>query len=306
MSKIIAATFFLLINCSLLGQNKLQQDRETIRSMAGCYRVTFEFAETFAPDTAYKYHERKIEDGIEFVILVEDTEHKISLQHLLLVGDSMIIKHWRQDWIYENRDLSVYWKDNTWKSTRLSAEQAKGTWTQKVFQVDDSPRYEGYGTWNHVDGRHFWESTADAPLPRREFTKRSDYNVLRRHSRMELKPQGWILEQDNEKIIRDDAGNDKLLCWEKGFETFTKGNYNCSYANWWWTQNTAYWADVRQVWEEIFREKSIIKLEKKIDGHFLYEKLFDLEETYTGKTDFNHSEAKTAIKKIIESYIAKS
>ncbi len=283
---------------------KLRMDREAIRSMAGCYQVTFEFAETFAPDTAYKYHDRKFEEGLEYVILVEDRDKFISFQHLLVVGD-MIIKHWRQDWVYENTEVLSFYKDNSWKKIKLTSEQAKGTWTQKVYQVDDSPRYEGYGTWNHVDGRHFWESTADAPLPRREFTKRSDYNVLRRHSHIETNANGWYLEQDNEKIIRDANGNDKLLCWEKGMESFTKGNYDCRVATDWWAKNTRYWADVRATWDDVFKQSKELKLEKKVEGKLLYEKLFDLGDTYSEKTDYNSAEAKSAIKKIIESYIVK-
>ena len=286
-------------------QEKLENDRQSIKSMAGCYSVTFKFAETFAPDTSYKYHDRKFDRGIEYVFVVEENEKFISLQHLLIVSDSVIIKHWRQDWAYENTELLSFYKDNEWKKIKLTPGQAKGTWTQKVYQVDDSPRYEGYGTWNHVDGRHFWESTADAPLPRREFMKRSDYNVLRRHSRVEISSNGWILEQDNEKIIREN-GNDRLLCWEKGFETFTKGNYNCQPAIDWWTENQRYWADVRVSWDEIFKEHPGLKLQKRVNGDLLYEKLFELGDKYAEKKDYPSSEARKAIKQIIESYIIKS
>ena len=29
----------------------------------------------------------------------------------------------------------------------------------KIFQVDDSPRYEGTASWVHVDGKSYWENT---------------------------------------------------------------------------------------------------------------------------------------------------
>ncbi|EPB65556.1 hypothetical protein ANCCEY_15380 [Ancylostoma ceylanicum] len=99
-------------------------------------------------------------------------------------------------------------------------DKAKGTWTQKVFQVDDSPRYEGYGTWVHVDGRSFWESKADAPLPRREHTKRDDYNVTGRFSHVEIFNDGWVLDQDNDKILRVAGKEDVLIAQEKGIERF--------------------------------------------------------------------------------------
>ena len=286
-------------------QVKFSQDREVIKSMAGIYKVTFEFAETFSPDPAYKYHDRKFDEGIEYVTIVEETDKKISLQHLLIVSDSMIVKHWRQDWVYENTDLLSFYKDNEWTSQKISAEKAKGTWTQKVYQVDDSPRYEGYGTWIHADGRHYWESVADAPLPRREFTTRSDYNVLKRHSHIEVTATGWTFEQDNEKIVRQD-GADQLMCWEKGIEKFTKGNYTAQPAIAYWNRTTNYWADVRKVWDEVYKTNPGLRLEKKVNEKLLHEALFDLADSYSASTTYSPAEAQTAIRNTINSYIVKN
>lgn len=282
---------------------KLEQDRASIRSMAGCYKVSFEFAETFSPDTAYKYHDRKFEWGIEYVQILKDTDKEISLQHLLIVNDTIIVKHWRQDWVYENTAVLGYYKNNEWIRKTLTPAQAKGTWTQTVYQVDDSPRYSGFGTWMHVDGRHFWESVADAPLPRREITKRSDYNVLRRHNRIEMTENGWLLEQDNEKIVRNN-GQDKLLCWEKGFERFTKGNFDCTPAIKWWAKNHQYWADVRQIWSDVYAKNERLSLQKKVDNQLLFEQLFKAEKQYRAAA-YNSSEAQTTIRKIIESFVVK-
>lgn len=284
---------------------KFLQDKEAIKSLVGCYKVTFEFAETFAPDTAYKYYDRKFEWGIEKVFIVEETENRISLQHILIVNDTFIVKHWRQDWIYENKELLSYTNDNKWIKTILSNKEAKGTWTQKVYQVDDSPRYEGYGTWVHVDGRHFWQSTTDAPLPRREFTIRSDYNILKRHSKIELTDYGWILEQDNEKINRTPNG-DVLVCWEKGFEKFYRGDFDCSAADEWWSKNQHFWSDVRAVWEDVVAKNKQINLEKKIDEKPLFSKMFSLGETYSNHPQYNPKEARKEIKEIIELYLLRS
>jgi len=279
------------------------QERALIKSMVGTYKVTFEFGETFAPDREYKYHDRKFDWGIEHVFVVEETEDKIALQHLLIVSDSMIIKHWRQDWIYENQELLAYQGDNQWKKVTIPEEKAKGTWTQKVFQVDDGPRYEGYGTWVHVDGRHFWESTADAPLPRREITKRQDYNVLTRHSHIELFDDGtWVLEQDNEKIIRKD-GKDQLLCWEKGMESFTKNSYNPVAATTWWTNNASFWNDVRKCWDVVLAPYSSITMKSKVNDERLYEALFALGDTYALPKKYNSKKATTEIMKVLNDFI---
>lgn len=308
MKKILAlALVSLNVTLAFAQKTKLQQDKEAIKAMEGCYKVTFEFAETFAPDTAYQYHDRKFDWGIEYVTVLEESDKKVVLQHLLIVNDTMIIKHWRQDWLYENAEVFAYYKDNEWRKTKLSPEQYKGTWTQKVYQVDDSPRYEGYGTWVHVDGRHFWEGTADAPLPRREITKRHDYNVTKRHSHIETTSYGWILEQDNEKIIREtNVSDDKLLCWEKGFEKFFKGNHDCQPGIDWWNKNKAYWAEVRKVWDEIAAKNNTIKLEVKVEDKFLFQRLFALGEEYAKAKTFKASEASTKIKNEIALYLNKA
>lgn len=283
-----------------------EKEKNLIRSMAGCYKVTFEFAETFAPDKDYKYHDRKFDWGTEYVFVLEETENSISLQHLLIVSDSMIIKHWRQDWIYENRELLTYVKDNKWKKVYLTPEQAKGTWTQKVFQVDDGPRYEGYGTWISVDGRNYWESVADAPLPRREITKRHDYNVLKRHSRMEIfKDGGWALEQDNEKIIRSDAGEDKLLCREKGMEAFhpEAALDHCQAGINWWENNKAFWSDVRKCWDETLSRYESIEIRSKVNEERLYEALFALGDQYAAPQKYNAKKAVKDIQKILDAFV---
>lgn len=311
MKKLLSIASAILITVTLIAQqkpkttvtnSKFQKDKEAIKSMAGIYKVSFDFAETFSPDTTYKYHDRYRSWGIEYVFIVEETEKKISLQHLLIVNDTTIVKHWRQDWIYENTDLYSYYKENQWIKTVLKPEQVKGQWTQKVYQVDDSPRYEATGTWIHVDGKHYWEGVCDSPLPRREFTKRSDYNVMRRHSRIEITSDGWFLEQDNEKILREN-GIDKLLCWEKGMEKFSKGNYDAQPAIIWWNKNKAFWADVRTVWDEIYSQKTELKITKKIDNKILFEQLFKIGDDYSKATAYNSLEAKATIKRTIELYL---
>ncbi|MBA3682050.1 MAG: hypothetical protein H0W73_12955 [Bacteroidetes bacterium] len=282
--------------------NKKEEDRASIKSMAGVYKVSFDFAETFSTDTGYKYHPRYREWGIEYVLLVEDSPYKIALQHLLIINDSIIIKHWRQDWMFENKEIYNYFKDNEWVKTTLTDAQAKGTWTQKVYQVDDSPRYQSFGTWVHIDGKHFWEGVNDSPLPRREFTKRNDYNVMKRHSRMEIFNDGWVLNQDNEKIVRNN-GIDKVLCWEKGIERFTKGYYNAGPAIKWWEKQKQYWADVRIAWEEVYVKTRDLKLADKIDKKKLYESLFSLGDKVCKDTAYAQGSAKADIKKVIDAYL---
>lgn len=291
----------LLISFSYAQESKKHQDKESIKSMCGCYAITFEYAETFRNDTAYQFHDRYVTGAsAEWVFVDEETEDKVVIQHLLVARDTIVIKHWRQDWIYENTDLYAYEKNHHWIAHDLSSAKVEGQWTQKVYQVDDGPRYGGTGTWIHEDGKHFWESKADAPLPRREYTKRSDYNIMHRRNRHQITDKGWVHEQDNKKIIRQD-GQDSVLVEEKGVNTYTKiDDDNCEAAQEWWENNKGYWRLVRDVWDDIYESRDNLNFQLKVDGKKRYEKLFHLQKQYHGKRD---QKMKKQIRQVITSYL---
>ncbi len=278
-------------------ENKKQQDIQSIKSMCGCYEVKFNFTETFQypKDTAtYQPSKTKHDYGLEWVELLEDNPNKIVLQHLLIVSDDMIIKHWRQDWLYENTKLYAFDKENKWKFTKLNPKDVKGQWTQKVFQVDDSPRYEGSASWVHVDGKNYWTNVADAPLPRREQTHRNDYNVLKRRNIHEITATGWNHEQDNAKVLRTDAQKDYVVAEEKGFDVYTKvDDSKCVAAQKWWITNKPLWKNVRTKWDVIFAQDKDLILENKVERKPLYSYLFDL------KPDATKAESDAIIDKFV-------
>ncbi|PSL47845.1 hypothetical protein CLV51_102705 [Chitinophaga niastensis] len=282
MKNIIALT--IAGACMALGataqkktNDKLSQDKAAIKDMCGCHEVTFEYTETFPGDTTYKpkgYH--KITDAIEYITVADESSSRIVLQHLLVAGGD-VIKHWTEDWQYENQALLAYDQDNQWKKIQLPAAQVKGQWTQKVFGVDDEPRYEGTATWVHADGRHYWEASSDAPLPRREYTTRKDYNVLHRTNHHEITANGSIHEQDNQKVVRAN-GQDKVIVGEKGLNTYARvDETKCRQAKEWWEQNKAFWALVRKGWDKVYGANSTINLQKKVNNEPLYKVMMVLE-----------------------------
>lgn len=297
LTTVLAFAFIINLNA----QSTKKQDQDAIKSMCGCYEVTFNFAETFeySGDSTYIPSKVKHDKGLEWVQLVEDDKDKISMQHLLIVGppnNKMIVKHWRQDWEFENTDLYEYNYDNSWNYVSLPKSDVKGQWTQKVFQVDDSPRYEGSASWVHVDGKSYWENTTSAPLPRREYTKRSDYNVTIRRNRHEIVDNGWIHDQDNDKVIREEGKADVVLAQEKGFNTYVKvEDSKCKAAQDYWKENQAKWAIVRAKWNEVFARHTNLSLEEKVDNKGLFKYLFD-EENYKTAEEINP---------LIESFVKK-
>lgn len=278
-----------------------QEDKKAIKSMCGCYEVQFNFTETFSypkDSASYKPSVTKHEKALEWIELVEDTPNKVVMQHLLITGpgEDDIVKHWRQDWLYENTELYTFFKDNTWKYKKLPAKEVKGQWTQKVYQVDDSPRYEGTASWVHIDGKHYWMNTTDAPLPRREHTKRSDYNVLKRRNIHEITAFGWLHEQDNDKLVRDANGTDVLLAQEKGMDVYTKvADSKCKIAQDWWAKNKSLWLKVRTKWDKVFAADKDLALQEKVDKKSLFGKLFAL------KADASQQE----VDAIIDSFVKK-
>lgn len=250
------------------------EDEKAIKAMCGCYEIKFNFAETFKypKDSAnYKASKVKHETALEWAELIEDEPGKKSIQHLLIVGKGMIVKHWRQDWLFENTKFYDYNGFEDWKYKTLPKDKVKGQWTQSVFEVDDKPRYTGSSTWIHVDGRTFWENTTNAPLPRREYTQRSDYNITKRTNVHEIVKNGWIHDQDNDKIIRDEKGNNYLLAQEKGHNTYTKvDDSKCEAAQKWWKENKEFWKKVRIKWDAEFAKNKDIKLLTELDGKPLY------------------------------------
>ena len=261
-------------------QSKKNKDIESIKSMCGCFKIDFNFSETFvfSKDENYQKSKTYKSGGLEWGQLIVDDKNKISIQHLLIVGSKQfptIVKHWRQDWIYQNTNIYVYDKNDKWSFKSLEKNDVKGQWTQKVFQVDDSPRYEGSASWVHVDGKSYWENTTPAPLPRREFSKRSDYNVTLRGNRHEIIDEGWIHDQDNKKIQKDDAGNESVLAHEKGFSTYTKvPDAECKAAVDWWMKNSNKWKMVRDKWDLIYSNNKDLALKSVVDDKKLYSYLF--------------------------------
>lgn len=301
MKKTILVSLLMAITAVGNVNAQKKKDREAIKKMCGCFEVTFNFAETFnySKDSLYIPSKTKQNTtALEWAELVTDTKDFISIQHLLQVGPSEhphIVKHWRQDWSYENKDFYMFNGDRNWIFEQKTGKQVNNQWTQKVYQVDDSPRYEGTGSWVFVDGKTYWESTTTAPLPRREYTQRSDYNLTLRGNRHEITEYGWLHDQDNSKIIRETGKEDVLVAKEKGYNTYVKvADEKCKAAQEWWQKNNDKWAIVRAKWNEIYQRNQDLSLKGKVNNKLLYKYLFS-----------DDYQSKEKIDAIIEDYVIK-
>ena len=282
--------------------SKKERDRAAILEMAGSYTVAFHFKETVSFQAGYELKPAYDSSATEIVVVVEDSPDKIVLQHVLKTRKG-IIKHWRQDWEFENRRLLEFHGANRWKNRELTPEEAQGSWTQRVFQVDDSPRYEAVGRWNHQGNLSQWESTlTQRPLPRREYTQRDDYNILVAKNRQALTLTGWVHEQDNSKLRRLEDG-DHIIAREFGLNRYDRiAPEKCAEARDWWEKHRHFWADVRAVWNQLAQTQAEIHLHKEIDEKPLYRYLFDLDATQ-GDGPYQSREYRPRIEKIIDRFL---
>jgi len=252
-------------------------DRQAILALAGEFKVDFNFDETVALLADYERPEPKRAGADEVVIVVEDSGNRIVLQHLLVVGADSIIKHWRQDWIFEADQRLEFSDDQTWTLVDIPSEKTEGAWTQCVYGVADTPRYCGTGSWNHRYGHATWTSDRTwRPLPRREYTTREDYNALNVENRHTITPEGWTHEQDNSKVVRVDGRTERVLVREFGFNNYVRNpEFDFSAAYEYWDATADYWARVRQTWQRHF-DKGGVVLATDVDGMPVIDGLFKL------------------------------
>jgi hypothetical protein len=282
-----------------------EQDRADILAMAGNYKVRFDMQESTRWDPAYTPLDRKISGGNEVVRVVADTGRKIILQHLLVVqdeGKDMVIKHWRQDWEYEPTRVLVYSDTNTWKWEDVPEKMRTGRWSQTVWQVDDSPRYGGWGQFETQGGLRRWRSNWTwRPLARRDAVRHPVYDRYLSINRHQNTTDGWIHWQDNTKMGTKD-GKLVPIVQEYVLNTYTKfDGYNVKAADDYWATTKDYWAAVRTEWDRIATEKGGIGIEEEAEtGTVISARLMELANEVQAKTTTTAKAAAEARKLIGE------
>lgn len=244
------------------------KDLAAILAMQGEYKVNFSFKETAILSDNYERYPKKDAGAFETVFVIEQTDKKISLQHVLVVGGEHVVKHWRQDWLFESPQRFEFTEDQTWRLKNIPKDKQAGHWTQCVYEVSDAPRYCGTGKWNHRYGVSTWTSDRTwRPLPRREYTIRNDYNALNVENRHTVTPLGWTHEQDNTKVVRSGEKTQKTLVRESGFNDYRRvDNYDFSPAYAYWKATRAYWAAVRTMWDQRFQQYGVVAINTNVDG----------------------------------------
>jgi hypothetical protein len=245
--------------------------------------------EIFGSEINYKLDKPYQSWGTEMIIVIKDEPDFISLQHIMMmyfkdqngeITGPYIQKHWRQDWKYEDKNILTYKKNKIWE--KLQADKNMNTWSQTVYQVDDSPRYESYGKWIHSKTASRWVSQpTPRPLPRREFSVRNDYDLLSGLNKITIMSWGWVMEEINEKIIIPNT----YLGSEYGVARYQRiSNYDFGPANEYWDKTKNYWSIVRSKWNEVLSNKRVCLLKSYKDKP-LYLYKFNYAEDYKSHQD---------------------
>ena len=234
-------------------QAKFEQDRKAILAMAGDFDVTFDFRETVSLTPGYELKRPKVSGANEIVRVLEDRGDFIRLQQILVMkmgDDTIVTKHWRQDWQYEPASVLVFIGGNAWETRKVPASQRAGKWSQTVYQVEDSPRYGAVGAWTHSNGVSQWTPPAEMrPLPRRDMTTRKDYDAVLAVNRHTITPFGWVQEEENSKLVL--RGDHHVLAREIGVNTYKRTSPLPRDGDDYWNATKAFWAQVRDDWSRL-------------------------------------------------------
>ena len=254
----------LLLSSSMIQAQIPVNHLKSLLKMSGCYEVEFNFQETESLHPDYKVKSELYHNSlVEFIAAEVDRERDtISFQHIGVTPHGMAFKHWRQDWVYAPNHVFDYLGNDTWVRRDLKPNPTH--WAQKVYNIDDSPRYQGEALLNHPPMKSVWKAKSFAPLPRREYSTRSDYQILERENIHIIYGNRWVHKQWNRKLVKKSDGIIFPLVWEQGRNVYTKVDRSrCNAAILLWQQTREAWKVIKNSWTELMDSSWIVKLLKK-------------------------------------------
>ena len=276
---------------------KKERDRLSILALSGEYKVSFEFTELYGSKPEYELDSPYKSWGTEVVFVINNDEDFISLQHIMVMyyKDSkgkmlgpFVQKHWRQDWLYQDTKILDYKSNRKWINN--FNRNSKDQWSQTVYQVDDTPRYESSGIWVHKNGASKWVSnTTRRPLPRREFSIRSDYDLLEGVNKITVVPWGWMMEEINDKVKNPNV----FIGSEFGVARYQRiKGFDFEPAYQYWNETKNFWEIVRSKWRFFLENNKKICINKLVDNKPSYIHYFELAEEFKKNKNFQTSKKK--------------
>jgi hypothetical protein len=152
-------------------------------------------------------------------------------------------------------------------------------------------------------------STTWRPLPRREWSVRSDYHVLIGTNRVTIVPTGWVQEEDNLKVVLDDAGRpiagEPVLAKEIGLNRYERlAGFDDSAARRYLERTEPFWAEVRAAWADVARRRPSVTMRAPADQGQLFVPLFEYAQKLDDGAPFEAAEARAFGRKTVAGYLA--
>ncbi len=246
----------------------VEQERQAILGMAGCFVVDYSFVEVEELREGYVRDPRVYDANVgqtvqELIFPIEKSPTEIRLQHVLFVRSPegelrTILKHVAQDWEYEPGQFFSFERPGTWQ--RRMVEDATGQWNRKVVGLDDGPRHQCVANWNLDTHFPSWSCENFAPIPGRESRdmQRSDYNTLQRRTRLIPYEQSWLERQNNDKVVLNESGRDPFVR-EVGKSWYVRQpDEACQQASLWAKERQPFWEVLMDEWETVYSSRDRI------------------------------------------------
>lgn len=291
-----------------------ERDRAAILAMAGEYRVSFDFLEIARFDPALKPDAPYQSWGTEVVLVGREERDLIALQHILVMrmvdkdgkeSEPMVMRHWRQEWRFEPASMLAYRGNLHWEMQPLSDDERRGAWVQNVYQVDESPRYGSIGRWEHNGSYSTWiGSETVRPLPRREWSVREDYQVLRGTNRHTVTATGWVQEENNLKEVlttADARAQRPFLAREYGVARYERiRDFDFSAGRTYNETTEPLWVNVRFQWGNLLARKGGVRLKAPADQGQLFTTFFELADKFaSGEVKPNPLVEQMTVKRVL-------
>ena len=292
-----------------------ERDRRAILALAGDYRVSFDFLEVMGFRAGFEPARPYRSWATERVYVLTNEPDHIVLQHILVmrvagedgeVQGPFVQKHWREEWRYEAGEAHVYRGEGLWERVARGPDERDGAWLQTVWQVDDAPRYAAWGEWRHDAERSVWRSGRTwRPLPQRERSVRDDYDALVGRNTVTILPTGWVHEQRNLKVRLADPGRiDERLAKEYGLARYERiEGYDFGAGDEYLAATEAFWATVRDVWDELLARHDRLRLRGSVDGERRFQPLFRRASAIAEGEDFSAEANTRFVREVLQPYL---
>ena len=137
---------------------------------------------------------------------------------------------------------------------------------------------------------------------------RSDYQVLAGTNRHTITPTGWVQEEDNLKLVLDADGNPAAgttyLAREVGVARYEHvTGFDFSAGDRYWEKSQTFWRDVRAAWEDVYARRDEFQMRATVDGHEMFEPLFDYAARLEAGEPYDAKAAADLIRKTFEAFV---